>query len=216
PADCGAAYGVGAGLEHDPAAADLLLDAAGWRRGRSGVREKAGVAAEFTVMYFPEDTLRRDLAQAFATDADRIGGRVHVRAVDRAGVPGRLPVDAALLGGGDLPFDPDPQVYKTLHSRYADPAVGSAYDNASGYVDPAVDEALDAARRTLDPAERAALYRRVQEIYLEHPGYVMLVFLDHTYVGADTGYTGALPVLEPHSHGVNWGPWWNLREWTRE
>lgn len=216
PAVYGPGYDIGAGFEHDPAAAERLLDAAGWRRGPSGVREKAGVAAEFTVMYFPEDTLRRDLAQAFATDADRIGVRVHVRAVDRAGVPGRLPVDAALLGGGDLPFDPDPQVYKTLHSRYADPAVGSAYDNASGYVDPAVDEALDAARRTLDPAERAALYRRVQEIYLEHPGYVMLVFLDHTYVGADTGYTGALPVLEPHSHGVNWGPWWNLREWTRE
>ncbi|WP_245545737.1 ABC transporter substrate-binding protein [Nocardia higoensis] len=214
PSAYGPAYDIGAGFPYDPPAAERLLDDAGWRRGPSGVREKDGVPAEFTLMYFPEDTLRRDLAQAFATDADRIGVRVNVRAVDRAGLPDRLPADAGLLGGGDLPFDPDPQVYKTLHSRYADPAVGSPYDNASGYVDPAVDEALDAARRTRDPAERAAEYRRVQQAYLDRPGYVMLVFLDHTYVRADTGYTGAVPILEPHSHGAGWGPWWNLRDWT--
>lgn len=215
PAVYGPDYDTGPGFTYDPAAAERMLDTAGWRRGPSGVREKDGVRAEFTVMYFPEDTLRRDLSQAFATDADRIGVRVNVQAVDRTGVPGRLPADAALLGGGDLPFDPDPQVYKTLHSRYADPAVGSPYDNASGYANPTVDAALDAARRTLDPADRAARYREVQTAYLDAPGYVMLVFLDHTYVSADTGYTGAVPILEPHSHGAGWGPWWNLRDWTR-
>lgn len=215
PSVYGPDYDVGPGFTYDPAAAERLLDDAGWRRGPSGVREKDGVRAEFTVMYFPEDTLRRDLSQAFATDADRIGVRVNVQAVDRTGLPARLPTDAGLLGGGDLPFDPDPQVYKTLHSRYADPAVGSPYDNASGYANPIVDAALDAARRTLDPAERAARYRRVQTAYLDAPGYVMLVFLDHTYVSADTGYTGAVPILEPHSHGAGWGPWWNLRDWTR-
>jgi peptide/nickel transport system substrate-binding protein len=43
----------------------------------------------------------------------------------------------------------------------------------------------------------------------------MLVFLDHTYVSRDTEFTGSTPILEPHSHGVGWGPWWNLRDWTR-
>ena len=211
----GAAYEPTAAFEFDPAAAEQILDAAGWIRSADGVREKAGVRAEFTVMYFPEDTLRRDLAQAFATDADRIGVRVSVQPVDRASLPDRLPVEAGLLGGGDLPYDPDPQIYSTLHSSYARPGVGSPYDNASGYVNPVVDAALDAARRTTDPDERAAQYRSVQSAYVADPGYVMLVFLDHTYVSRDTEYTGSTPILEPHSHGASWGPWWNLREWTR-
>ncbi len=25
------------------------------------------------------------------------------------------------------------------------------------------------------------------------------------------GYT---PVVEPHTHGTTWGPWWNLQDWT--
>ena len=211
----GAAYEPSAAFEFDPAAAERILDDAGWSRSGDGVREKSGVRAEFTVMYFPEDTLRRDLAQAFATDADRIGVRVTVQPADRATLPDRLPVDAGLLGGGDLPYDPDPQIYSTLHSSYAQDGVGSPYDNASDYVNPVVDSALDAARRTIDPDERAAYYRSVQSDYVADPGYVMLVFLDHTYVARDTEYTGSKPILEPHSHGVSWGPWWNLREWTR-
>ncbi|MCZ4590438.1 ABC transporter substrate-binding protein [Rhodococcus opacus] len=211
----GAAYEPNATFALDRAGAEQILDDAGWRRSADGVREKAGVRAEFTIMYFPEDTLRRDLAQAFATDADRIGVLVNVQPFDRAALPDRLSTNAGLLGGGDLPFDPDPQVYSTLHSSFAQDGVGSPYDNASDYVNPVVDAALDAARHTTDPDERAAQYRNVQSAYVADPGYVMLVFLDHTYVSRDTEFTGSTPILEPHSHGAGWGPWWNLREWRR-
>ena len=211
----GAAYEPTAAFPHDPARAAALLDEAGWMRGSDGIRAKSGVRAEFTIMYFPEDTLRRDLAQAFASDAERLGVRVDVEAVDRSTFPNQLPSKAGMLGGGDLPFDPDPQVYSTLHSRFAVPGAGSPYDNASDYANPAVDRALDDARRVLDPQARAADYRTAQSAYIADPGYVMLVFLDHTYVERGNGWTGSTPVLEPHSHGVNWGPWWNLRVWTR-
>jgi peptide/nickel transport system substrate-binding protein len=211
----GAAYEPTATFPHDPARAAALLDEAGWMRGSDGIRAKSGVRAEFTIMYFPEDTLRRDLAQAFASDAERLGVRVDVEAVDRSTFADQLPSKAGLLGGGDLPFDPDPQVYSTLHSRFAVPGAGSPYDNASDYANPAVDRALDDARRGLDPQARAADYRTAQTAYVADPGYVMLVFLDHTYIERGNVWTGSTPVLEPHSHGVNWGPWWNLRVWTR-
>lgn len=210
----GDAYEPTATFDYNPAEAERILDDAGWREGASGVREKDGRRAEFTVMYFPEDTLRRDLAQAFATDVDRIGVRVNVTAVDRSKLPDQLSENAVLLGGGDMPYDPDPQVYNTLHSTYAQDGAGSPYDNASDYVNPDVDAALDTARRSTDPDERAAQYRAVQSVYVDDPGYVMLVFLDHTYVSSESSYTGSVPILEPHSHGVSWGPWWNLEEWT--
>jgi peptide/nickel transport system substrate-binding protein len=211
----GDAYEPTAVFPHDPARAATLLDAAGWVRGADGIRAKDGLRAEFTIMYFPEDTLRRDLSQAFASDAEKLGVRVNLESVDRSTFPNQLPRKAGLLGGGDLPFDPDPQVYSTLHSTFAAPGVGSPYDNASDYSNPVVDRALDDARRTLDPAARAAGYRSVQSAYVADPGYVMLVFLNHTYIEKDNAWTGRTPILEPHSHGVNWGPWWNLREWTK-
>lgn len=215
PAVYGDAHASGAVFPFDPARAERVLTDAGWVRGPDGIRSKGGVRAEFTVMYFPQDTLRRDLSQAFASDAARIGVRVNVEAVDRAVFPDQLATKAGLLGGGDLPYDPDTQLYSTLHSSYAQPGVGSGYDNASGYVNPDVDRALDDARRSIDPAARAADYRAVQTAYVVDPGYVMLVFLDHTYVLRSSDWTGRAPILEPHSHGVDWGPWWNLREWTR-
>ncbi len=140
---------------------------------------------------------------------------MNVEAVDRSVFPDQLTAKAGLLGGGDLPYDPDTQLYSTLHSSYARPGVGSGYDNASNYVNSRIDRALDDARRSVDAAARAADYRAVQTAYVADPGYVMLVFLDHTYVVRDSDWTGSAPILEPHSHGVGWGPWWNLREWTR-
>ncbi|BCN71078.1 hypothetical protein RE943_45510 [Prescottella equi] len=211
----GDAYEPSAVFPFDRVRAEQILSDAGWVPGPDGVRVRDGARAEFTVMYFPQDTLRRDLSQAFASDASKIGVRVNVEAVDRSVFPDQLTAKAGLLGGGDLPYDPDTQLYSTLHSSYARPGVGSGYDNASNYVNSRIDRALDDARRSVDAAARAADYRAVQTAYVADPGYVMLVFLDHTYVVRDSDWTGSAPILEPHSHGVGWGPWWNLREWTR-
>jgi peptide/nickel transport system substrate-binding protein len=122
-------------------------------------------------------------------------------------------VDAGLLGGGDVPYDPDTLLYAALHSVYTRDGVGGPFDNPSDHVDPVVDEALDAGRRSSDPAARTAAYRTVQREFVAAPPAVPLVFLEHVYVLRDSGWTGTEPVLEPHSHGVSWGPWWNLREW---
>ncbi|TFV44628.1 ABC transporter substrate-binding protein [Blastococcus sp. TF02A_35] len=206
----------GAVFAHDPDRARRLLDEDGWVPGPDGVRVREGVRAEFTLMYFPEETLRRDLAQAFASDALAVGVEVDLEAVDRPQFRPRIPVDAGLLGGGDVPYDPDTQLYNGLHSVYTREGVGGPFDNPSDHVDPAVDAALDAGRRSLDPQERVAAYRTVQQRFVADPPAVMLAFLEHVYVMRDAGWAGQEPVLEPHSHGVSWGPWWNLREWRWE
>ena len=62
----GAVYDPSAVFAHDPAAAEKMLDDAGWVKGADGVRVKAGRRAAFTVAYRPTDLVRRDLATAFA------------------------------------------------------------------------------------------------------------------------------------------------------
>ncbi|MGA3541672.1 ABC transporter substrate-binding protein [Micromonosporaceae bacterium DT194] len=201
---------------HDPAKAEQLLDAAGWQTGADGIRVRDGKRAAFTLMYFPTDILRRDLSLAFASDAKKIGIEVSLDAVDRPQFRPRIPADASLVGGGDNPYDPDTQLYPTLHSRYADHDAANPFRNPSGHRDAEVDAALDAGRRTTDEAARQEAYRTVQAEYAADPSHVMLVFLHHTYVMKDGGWTGTTPVLEPHAHGVTWGPWWNIEDWTRQ
>ena len=212
----GAAYDPDATFPYDPQRAEELLDDAGWERGADGIREKDGNRAEFTLMYNSEDTLRRDLAQAFASDALAVGVEIDLEALSWDRIDPRINTDATLLGGGSEPYDPDTQAYTTLSSQYVEPGVGSIYDNASDYSNPAVDEALDRARRELDPDTRNSLYRDMQVAYVADPGYVFLAFLDHTYISRDSEWATSEPILEPHSHGVTWGPWWSLDTWTRE
>ncbi|WP_309297300.1 ABC transporter substrate-binding protein [Lolliginicoccus levis] len=214
PPHAGESHEPAAVFDHDPAAARALLEGARWRRGNDGVREKDGQRATFTVMYNPADLVRRDLAQAFAADARQIGIEVQLEALPWDRITPRIEDDAILLGGGEEPYDPDTQVYATWHSRFLDPGAGNAFDNASRHADPRIDALLDTARRVTDPGERAEAYREAQRRYIEAPGYVFLVFLDHTYLANASGWTVSEPILEPHAHGALWGPWWSVESWT--
>ncbi|MDN5759621.1 MAG: ABC transporter substrate-binding protein, partial [Tomitella sp.] len=92
-------YGDGvnpdATFNYDPNRARTLLDTAGWVPGDNGIRTRDGDRAEFTIYYPANDTLRRDLAAAFASDMHTIGIDVHLQgsswdeideAVDTSGV----------------------------------------------------------------------------------------------------------------------------------
>jgi len=198
----------GAEFRYDPAEAERILDAAGWVKGPDGLRSRNGQTARFTLMYPAHDSVRKDLAQAFASDAKAIGVEVLLEGLGWEAIEPRMGTDAVLLGDGS-PFDPDLRAYSMLHSSYA----GNGFNNPGGYNNPQVDAALDAARRTTDQAQRVAAYRAMQRAYLEDPGMVFLVFLDHTYVLRE-GWEGYQSVIEPHNHGVTWGPWWNIEDWT--
>ncbi|WP_258956955.1 ABC transporter substrate-binding protein [Rhodococcus globerulus] len=212
----GASYNPDATFAYDPAKAEQILTDAGWIEGSDGIRSKDGRRAQFTIMYNSVDTVRRDLAQAFASDALGIGVEVDLEALSWDRIDPRINRDSTLLGGGDEPFDPDTQAYDALNSASIAPGVGSIYDNPSDYSNQVVDAGLDVGRRSLDQATRDAAYRDVQQAYVDDPGYVYLVFLDHTYVSKDSDWTMSGPVLEPHAHGVTWGPWWSLQTWTQE
>lgn len=196
----------------DPERAGQLLDAAGWRTGPGGVREKDGSPAEFELLYNASDSLRRDLAVAFAAAMKPLGITVRTRGTSWDEIDTRFADAAVLLGGGSTPYSIDAQVYDTLHTRFPD---SSPYSNPGNFTAPGLDELLDTARQSPDGEAKNQLYRDIQASYLEQPSNVFLTFLDHTYAYRDLGWTQTPPILEPHSHGVAWGPWWRLEAWTR-
>lgn len=189
------------------------LAEAGWRPGPDGVLVRGGSAdrAEFVLAYPVADSLRRELASAVADQLREVGVAVELWGGTWDEIEARAGEVAVLLGGGDNPYTVDTQAYRTLHSPTP---LSGPLDNPGGYGDADVDRALDAARRAADPAERTRLYRQAQRAYLQNPGHLFLVTLDHTYLVRDTGHTGPAPILEPHSHGATWGPWWAIAHWT--
>lgn len=212
----GDAYDPGQDFTFDPVRAQTVLDAAGWRVGPDGVRERDGRRARFELAYYPTETLRRDLAMATVSDAKKIGIEIVPVAVDRSAMtPQYLATTAFLLGGGGQPYTLDTQLYPKFHSRYAHPGAGSKWDNASDYVNPQIDHLLETARVERDPAQRARLYREYQAAYHAAPAMLALVSEDHVYVVRDNGWNTGATALEPHTHGVAWGPWYSLARWTR-
>ena len=210
----GPVYNPDAVFTYDPERAAALLDAAGWTVGSDGTRSKDGTPFSFEVMYFAEDTVRRDLAQAFASDMAKLGIQVQLTAVDRTQAKQRIADTAFVLGGGDVPYDPDTQIYGTLHSSFASYDPTDPYSNPSQYRNPDVDALLDKARGEADDDARAADYRELQMLLISDPAGIDLFAVDHAYVarGLDQ-YTNVEHVVEPHEHGVAWGPWWNVADW---
>lgn len=198
---------------HDPVGAGRLLDSAGWLPGPDGIRVRDGQRAEFTVHHAASDTVRRDLTVAFAADLAKIGVDVHITSSSWEQMEPIAPHVAILLAGGAEPYSPDSQLYPALHARTD---ASGTFDNPAGWSDPAVDGALDQARRSLDPKLRSELLGKALQAYQDNPTHVMLTFVDHTYTYADGDYQPVAPIMEPHSHGVEWGPWWSLADWHRK
>ncbi|MFF1687950.1 MULTISPECIES: ABC transporter substrate-binding protein [unclassified Streptomyces] len=192
---------------HDLAKARKILDDAGWKAGKDGIRAKDGVRAAFPLWYLTGDKLRQDHALAYASDAKKLGIQIKVESGTWEVIEPRMPEDAVLAGGGS-PADPDFDQYTLLKSSLA----GDGFNNMAWYDNARVDEALDAARRTDDRAERKAAYDTVQRELAKNPGYTFLTHIDHLYVVGDR-FGDLTTQVEPHDHGLASGPWWNVEKW---
>ena len=193
--------------------ASALLRGAGWELDdESKVRFRDGLRAELTVAYPVNDTLRRELASAFADQVRPLGVDVTLWGASWDEIEARADEVAIMLGGGDNPYTVDTQARRALHSRT--PASGP-FDNPGRWSNPDIDQALDALTDPANTRSPDDLYAQVQQAYGDDPGYVVLATLRHTYATRDTGYSGPAPILEPHAHGVTWGPWWSLGDWTQ-
>ncbi|OII59667.1 hypothetical protein BJP40_13030 [Streptomyces sp. CC53] len=193
---------------HDPDAARRILDEAGWKPGKDGIRVKDGVRAAFPLWYPSGDKLRQDHALAYASDAKKAGIDITVQAGTWEVIEPRMKHEAVLAGGG-APGDPDFDQYPLLLSSLA----GDGFNNMASYDNPAVDKALEAGRRTDDRAARKAAYDTIQRELVKNPGYTFLTHIDHVYVLADR-WDGPSTLVEPHDHGLASGPWWNVEDWT--
>ena len=175
------------------------MQALGWEKGEDGIYVRNGERFHFTIQTRDYEEERIDIANLMSAMLKQAGVEMEVVLVAKfdwnAGYDG-------FLAGFATQFDPD-----MAYGQF----VTDGSDNTMHYSNAEVDRLLTEARHTEDPEKRLALYGEFEKVYAQHPGVLLVAYLDGNYVG-----TSALSgldtsrVLGHHAVGVMW----NIEEWT--
>ncbi len=137
---------------YDPAAANRMLDAAGWTRGADGVALPAG--------YAPSTTL----ALLLQSEWKDVGAEVNLKPADNAQYFAPASSGGILMSGNFeaalLSFSVP--VFADVGNSYKCAARAPAGLNMMRYCNPSVDREADAYTQTFDPLQRGALARSFQ------------------------------------------------------
>jgi peptide/nickel transport system substrate-binding protein len=188
---------------YDPAAADRLLDAAGWKRGADGVRAKDGKPLAITYVQFPESQTGVRVATVVQSELTARGLRVTIKSLTNVQLFLPKSQGGALANGAfDLAYVPwpmgaDPDDSFLLSCR------GNA--NYMRWCDRGVD-ALE-ARALVAPSrdERRKLYAQIQRRVADAVPIVYLFNPSYSYA-----YRTALHGFYPNA----FNPTWDAYRWT--
>lgn len=146
----------------DPAAAEKLLDEAGYKRGADGVRFK------MTHDPLPGTDTYTNTGDYLRAALQKIGIAVEVRNQDFASYYKRVYTDNDFDSTNFVAFnltDPTLGVQRFYWSKNI--KKGVVFSNGAGYANPRVDELLEAAQVEIDPAKRKQQYAEFQKIVME-------------------------------------------------
>lgn len=209
----GDAYNPEAHFRHDLNKARALLSQAGWHANDDNIRVKDGHEARLDILYPADDALRGDIAAEVARQLQDMGIKARTRSSDWDYIMEHIKQDAVVYAGGSEPYSLERQMRGPLHTRTQ---TSSALDNPSNIAVPGLDEQIEKAARQIDPGQAARDWQQAQTLYMQNPSWLFIAFLKHTYVADTNGWQVPPVTFEPHVHGSEWGPWWDLARWRRD
>ncbi|MGV3932996.1 ABC transporter substrate-binding protein [Citrobacter freundii] len=193
----------------DSEKARTILEEAGWKVGKDGVRVKDGKDARLTLWYASGDSTRRDLAEAVRAMLEPVGIQISLQSGSWETVERHMHANPTLFGWGSL----DPM---ELFHHYSNQAAGVEYYNPGYYSNPVVEQHLKQAIDAPDWQKALPFWQQVEWDGKQGAGvqgdaaWAWLLNIQHTYLAnpcIDLG-KGA-----PEIHG-SWSLLNNLDEWT--
>lgn len=204
-------YSEASKVQYDPQMAEAILEEAGWKKGKDGIREKDGVRAEFTMLYSAGDSVRQALSEDTANQLAEYGIKVTVEGVGWDTAYDRAQSDPLMWGwGAHTPME----LYNIYHTKS-----DGKYAEYSPYSNEKVDAYMDEALACTDLEESYELWKKAQwdgDTGITQDGdlpWIWLVNIDHLYWVKD-GLHVADQKLHPHGHG--WSIVNNVDQWTWE
>lgn len=212
------AYSVGDGLpwasedmrvEMDVDGAKKLLDEAGWKMGADGVRAKDSLAAEFTMLYAANDSVRQAMANSFAAQMKDLGIKVNIKGGDWDTdlYPHEFDTPVLWGWGSNAPVE----MYELSYS--------TGWGNVACWDDKTIDKNLDKALAQPTLEESYEYYKKAQWDEKTQTGvgpkgassWIWLANVDHLYFAR-----AGLKIAEqkPHPHGHGWSLVNNVDQWS--
>ena len=148
---------------YEPAKAEAILDADGWKTGPDGYRYKNGKRLEVQTNLIAGNTVGDKDFELLQADMKAIGMKLDAHQIEfnvyfEQEAQGNFELDGGGFGGGG-----DPDVFQFLSSK-ALPPNGLNY---ARYQSKKMDALIDAARQATDPAVRAKYYYQIQELCVQ-------------------------------------------------
>lgn len=171
---------------YDPDKAAALLDEAGWRSGRDGIRHNAaGEPLRLEIMTTAGNRSRELVQQVLQSQWKQLGIDVRVR-----NQPARVFFGETVRKGAFPAMAmfawisaPESVPRTTLHSDHIPTAENNwAGQNSTGFSNAEVDDLIERIEVELDRDKRGALWRRLQHIYAEELPAIPLYFRANPYI----------------------------------
>jgi peptide/nickel transport system substrate-binding protein len=194
---------------YDPAKARQILDAAGWKPGAGGIREKNGMRLAFANSTTAGNHVREQAQELLQQTWREIGVDMQIKNMPAAVIWGDYynlsKYDSVMVGQDQMTGpDPDTTIY---YSSKAIPAKGGSGDNTMQYINPKVDELLAQGASTLDQTKRAAIYREMQAI-VRNDLPMLPIFQYAVIEGTKANLVGYQPSVYVASNCWNIGQWY--------
>ena len=193
---------------HDPAKANSLLDAAGWKRGSGGIREKNGVKLEFSNSTTSGNAVREQTQQLLMQDWKAIGASLRISNMPAAVIWGEFWQQSkfqSVIVGVNFMLGSDPDVTPRFGSG-AIPAKGGRGYNTYQYQNKEADRLLTQGAAQFDLAERKKTYGALQKLIRDDLA-ILPLFQSVIAEGIKEGLQGFAPNINTSSNC------WNMREW---
>lgn len=202
-------YNNAAETTYDEEGAKALLEEAGWKEGKDGIREKDGKKAGFTLMYPAGDSVRQALAADTANQLKAVGIDVKTEGVGWDTAYDRAQAEPLMWGwGAHTPME----LYNIYHTMK-----DTGLAEYSPYGNETVDRYMDGALASSSLEESYELWKKAQwdgETGITQQGdipWIWLVNIDHLY-WAKSDLAVAQQKLHPHGHG--WSIVNNVDQWS--
>lgn len=194
--------------EFNIAAANKLLDDAGWKKGADGIREKGGVKLSFTNSTTAGNHLREQVQQFLQQSFKDIGVEMKISNLPPAVMWGeywmKSQFDTVIVGLNVLlGADPDTSDY---FMSTASAARGGAGQNNFCYQSEEVDALLKKGGETFVPEDRKAIYKKIQEVVRADLPFLP-IFQYAVCKGRKATVSGPTPNVNNRIDS------WNIRDW---
>ncbi len=204
-------------LKQDMAGAKAMLDAAGWKVGADGIREKDGKKLHL-VYQTTVNPVRQDFQSLIKSWWTELGVDVELKSIDAsvffggdAGTPDTYQhfyADVEMFANNFDGTDPESFLAQYRCDKIPSPASQWQGENVPRFCDPAYDDLTTKLSQTGDMAARAALAKQMNDV-ITKTNYATVPLVDRGRLSAASNTLGGVVVNAWDSE------LWNVQDWTR-